>query len=284
MKFSLYNKFGALNSPPVFNAFSESIKKQGWKVTEHDDAADVAVIWSVLWNGRMLRNYNVWHAYRGSNRPVVVLEVGALKRNYTWKVAVNGINCFRNYGVNERDNRRRKLFDYVLQPMKQGENIIICCQHERSLQWSNMPPVNTWLDQIITQIREHTQRKIIIRPHPRSKVSYTATHKNVTIVSPVKIQNTYDDYDFIDLLSNAWAVVNWSSNPAVIAAINGIPVFTGSNSLSAPIANLNISEIDTPKLPCREQWYNNITYTEWTVDEIKQGLPLEQIRNLLTPS
>ena len=50
MKFSIFNKFGALNSPPVFDAFVQGLTKLGQQVVEHDMTADVAVIWSVLWN------------------------------------------------------------------------------------------------------------------------------------------------------------------------------------------------------------------------------------------
>ena len=53
MIFGTFNKFGALNSKPVFEAFSNSVKDRGWIVSEHNLNADVAVIWSVLWNGRM---------------------------------------------------------------------------------------------------------------------------------------------------------------------------------------------------------------------------------------
>jgi hypothetical protein len=80
MIFSLYNKFGALNSRPVFDAIAHGLQRHGHNVVYHDDSADVAVIWSQLWAGRMQPNKSVWDLYKKSNRPVLVAEVGAIQR------------------------------------------------------------------------------------------------------------------------------------------------------------------------------------------------------------
>ena len=81
---------------------------------------------------------------------------------------------------------------------------------------------------------------------------------------------------------SAWAVVNWNSNPGVVAALNGVPVFTGPTSLAKPIANLDFDMIERPSMPPREQWANDLAYTEWTVDEITNGEPLDRLSLVLT--
>ena len=51
-KFNLHERFGALNSKPVFDAFHAGANALGHDVVVNgDDGIDV--IWSVLWNGRM---------------------------------------------------------------------------------------------------------------------------------------------------------------------------------------------------------------------------------------
>ena len=52
---------------------------------------DAALIWSVLWHGKMQRNKAVWVLYRARNKPVIVIELGVLIRNNNWKVDINGI-------------------------------------------------------------------------------------------------------------------------------------------------------------------------------------------------
>ncbi len=56
-------------------------------------------------------------------------------------------------------------------------------------------------------------------------------YKNVTLKNPVIDTSKIDDTDFKDTLKDAWAVVNHSSNPAMEAVINGIPVFVSEASL-----------------------------------------------------
>ena len=57
MKISVNTKFGSINSKPVFEAFIKSLQNAGEKVLiNNDDNCDVAVIWSILWQGRMQGN------------------------------------------------------------------------------------------------------------------------------------------------------------------------------------------------------------------------------------
>ena len=136
MKISCFTNHGPLNSKPVFDAFLKSIKRSGdiVLVNTDDGQCDVAVIWSVLWQGRMANYQKIWQDYRSKNKPVIVIEVGGIKRNETWKIGINGINReadFANQQVG--DDERWKKFNIELQPWKQtGNNIIICGQHTRS--------------------------------------------------------------------------------------------------------------------------------------------------------
>lgn len=281
MKFGLFRKYGAMNSLPVFDAFAESVRRKGWDVVENDDRADVAVIWSVLWHGRMQANRLIWEKYQRHNRPVIVLEVGALDRGRLWKVAINGINGRGYFGPEEKSNKRRKKLNINPRPWQQSENIILCGQHPASQQWANMPPIHVWMSETIGMLRKHTDRKIIVRPHPRANYVPTGQLKNVEVNPPCHMIGTYDSFDFEDALSNAWAVVNWNSNPATIAALRGVPVFVGPDSISAPIGNLDLASIENPRMPDREEWANQLAYTEWSVDEIAAGEPLERLSDRL---
>jgi hypothetical protein len=60
-------------------------------INKSADNADVAVIWSVLWRGRMEQYKKIWDRYRSQGKPVVV-EVGGLRRNKSFKIGINGIN------------------------------------------------------------------------------------------------------------------------------------------------------------------------------------------------
>jgi len=60
--------------------------------------------------------------------------------------------------------------------------------------------------------------------------------------------------------------------------INGVPVFVSESSLCYDVGNHSLQYIEQPLMPQREQWANKLAYTEWTVQEIREGLPWSRIR------
>ncbi len=284
MRIEVWPEHGPLNSKNIFEAFIESLRNDGHEVIVNQDAnADVAVIWSVLWRGRMEKNRSIWNKYRQSGRPVIVLEVGGLKRNITFKVGINGINREADFANQEFDGERWKKFNINFKPWNPtGDMIVICGQHDASEQWKNLPRMEQWIEKQIKEIRQYTTRPILVRPHPRNHVGFPKDKfKNVKIRIPKRDFTTYDDTDFKATLERTWAVVNHSSNPAMEAVFNGIPVFVSDKSLCYEVGNEKLIDINTPAMPKRTDWANKLAYTEWWEDEIRQGLPWERIKKRL---
>lgn len=277
MKISLFNNFGALNSVPVFAAFEQGLRACGILYNNHDVDADVAVIWSHLWSGRMRRNQEIWKTFRDSGRDVIVLEVGMLKRGRTWKVGLNGVNRRAWFGQDLQDNRAHKLGIH-LQPWHQGENIVIAVQRGDSEQWSGLPEPTAWVEQTVAKIKSVSNRPIVVRPHPRQRIAGIA---GVTVRNPRPLVNTYDSFDFDIDLANAWCVINENSGPGCQSIIAGVPAFVGTDSLAAPVANLNLLDIEKPWMPDRTAWLEDIAHTEWTVEEIASGYPLQRLLSRL---
>ena len=273
MNISIFNKFGALNSVPVFAAFKEGCKKHGIRVTEHNSSADAAVIWSHLWSGRMAPNQAVWQEFTASGRPVIVMEVGQLMRGVSWKMGINGVNARAWWGEGTEPNRVKKL-SMRLQPWHPGDHILIAMQRSDSEQWAGLPPAEQWLTQTIAHIREHTDRPIVVRPHPRQKLPVVP---GIKIQQPQALRGTYDEFDFRSNINRAWAVVNENSGPGSQAVIDGIPAFVGAYSMAAPVANLDFTTIEKPLMPDRAEWLEQLCHTEWTLGEITAGLPLGRL-------
>ena len=287
MIFCLYTEFGALNSNPIFEAFAKSIIDAGhtviynepYRVMGHYDNYDIAVIWSVLWSGRMSKNKDVWEQNRLLNKPVIVLEVGGIKRGTTWKVGLNGINRTAYFGEQNNDGNRASHLGLVCEPWRSNGNfILVCGQHDQSLQWQGMPSMSNWVTRTIDDIRTHTNRPILFRPHPRCPLpNIEKEFKNVHRQQPRKISGSYDDYDMD--FNDIWATVSYSSNPGVHSIINGIPAFVGTSSLAYDVANDIdfMHDIENPIMPDRQQWLNDYAHTEYTLEEIAQGLPLKSL-------
>ena len=274
-----------MNSKPVFDALLKSMQQAGDTVlvNRDDGDCDVAVIWSVLWQGRMAKYRQIWDTYRNKNKPVVVVEVGGIKRNETWKIGINGINREADFANDIVDGERWKKFNIDLKPWRQtGEDIIICGQHTSSHQWRNNPSMSEWFEKQIIGIRKYTDKPITIRPHPRNQVTMDVKkYKNVRIVRPQPDRSTYDDTDLAERLKTAWAVVSHSSNPAMTAVFSGVPVYVSEASLSHEVGNKTFENINDPHMPDRQQWANKLAYTEWWIEEIQQGQPWQRIKKQL---
>ena len=275
MRFSLWTHNGALNSRPVFDAFDHSLVAAGHDVLYNDINADVNVIWSVLWNGRMARNEAIWN----QTKTVIVLEVGGIKRGTTWKVGLNGINRDAYFGDMGNSNDRATLLNLEVKPWRtDGEYILIAGQHDKSLQWQTMPRMSNWFLNTYDEIRKHTDRPIIFRPHPRCRLEHIERGlKNVYRQEPRHVTNTYDDFDMG--FDNVWATISYSSNPGIHSIIEGVPAFVSTHSLAYPVGNDIdfLHTIEQPLMPDRTQWLNDYAHTEYTIEEIAAGLPLKNL-------
>lgn len=180
MKFKIWDEYGALNSRPVFAAFRESVRNAGHTLVDNVkniDDADVHVIWSVLFHGRMSRNKDIWEACKQKNKPVIVLEVGGIKRGETWKVGLNGINRDAYFSPKQNNNDRAKKLGLKLRSWRdRGKYVLICGQHDKSLQWHGMPRMSEWVMTTIETIQKHTDLPIIFRPHPRCRLDQLNTN------------------------------------------------------------------------------------------------------------
>ena len=107
MKIEIWPQYGPLNSKPIFDAFIKSLQEAGEQlyINKGADNADVAVIWSVLWRGRMQEYHRIWNDYRNRGKPVVVLEVGGLRRNKSFKIGINGINRDADFANQNFDDK-----------------------------------------------------------------------------------------------------------------------------------------------------------------------------------
>lgn len=274
MNFGIFDNFGARNSAPVFAAFRQGLDALGLPHRSHDLDADVAVIWSVVWAGRMRANQEVWQRFRGQGRPVIVLEVGMLDRGHTWKMAVNGTGAYAYHGHGLDLDRPRKL-GIQAQPWRQsGDHILICAQRTDSLQWQAQPDISTWLTNLRDRVRLFSQRPLILRSHPRQRVPDIAGFQ---IGLPRSVPDTYDSFDLDRGMDHAWAVINHNSGPGVQAVLSGVPAFVDASSLAAPVANLDLANIELPALPDRGTWLIQLCHTEWRPEEIACGWPIERL-------
>lgn len=272
----------ARNSKPVVDAFLNSVKSAGITIQENSMDADAVMIWSVLWAGRMSANQKVWQHYTSSGRPVIVIDVGSLYRGETWKIALNSVTAMGYYG-HQTDldwDRPKKLGVSLAINLTRNPRIVIAAQHKQSLQVANLVNIESWIQDQIQQLRQITDRPIVIRPHPRSPLDFSKLQelpRDVAVEQPLKIANTYDSYN---LAFDCHAMVNYNSGPGIQAALAGTRPILDCSSLAYPVA-IKMSDLELVYNIDRYQWLTEICHTEYLLDEIQQGLWLKRLHSRL---
>lgn len=276
MKISVWPGNVPGNGSKIYNDLVSYISKTDQIVIENYDA-DSALIWSVLWNGRMSRNHNVWKQYRSKNKPVIVIEVGGLVRNLTWRLSINGITRSAIFPKIEKINYDRpKILNLNLLPWHEGNYVLICGQHGKSEQWINMPPIEQYYKQTVIELRKYTDKPIVIRSHPRYRENIFFNvdkefYKQYSIEwnSPKRVQQTYDSFDLEPLLAHCHCVVSHSSNSGISSILAGTPAIVSKESLAYDMGTDDLSLINNLPKPNRDQWLVNLCHKEWLEDELE---------------
>ena len=278
MRIAYFPNSCAQNSIPVMQAVLDSLRHAGHVIEQNSQDADAAVIWSVLWAGRMAQNHQVWVRYRESGRPVVVVDVGTLCRGETWKIALNSITANGYYGHTENLDwdRPQRLGISLAVNLSRDPRIVIAAQHQKSLQVAGLVSMEGWILEQIDKIKAVTDRPIVIRPHPRGAldVGRFKDITNVTVEQPQRMADTYDSYN---LTFDCHAMVNHNSGPGIQAALAGTRTLVDQSSLAYPVS-IDLKDLEQPYQVDRDRWLLEICHTEYTVKEIKQGLWIQRLK------
>ena len=218
----------------------------------------------------------------------MVIDAGAFEREVTWKIAVDNVTSEGYYGHTKNfDWDRPSLLGVSLESNTVTDRILIAGQHDKSLQWEGMPSLEVWTVELLHTIRQHSDRSIVVRFHPRCPF-FIPPHRfkmlllNTVITAcvleiPLQVEVAYDVFD-IDY--NFHCVVNYCSGPGINAVIAGSNVFVDKKSLAYPMS-IELEQIENPPRKDRDQWLVEISHTEYTVDEVEQGLWLTRLQDSL---
>lgn len=159
-----------------------------------------------------------------------------------------------------------------------GSNILIALQRNGGWSMGGLD-VMQWCNSTINQLRQYTDRKIIVRAHPgdrRAAQYLKLTHNNVKIST---------SHSLTDELKKAWATITYNSSPGVASAIEGVPVFvTDPNpqmSQAYDVCNTDLSQIESPKTFDRELWLNKLAMCHWNFEEVENGSAWRHIRQFV---
>lgn len=197
---------------------------------------------------------------------VIILETGYINRgdgeSNHYAIGLGGMNGradFRNQ--NSPADRWNKL-GIEMRPWRgfHGDKYILLCGQvpwDASVEHVHM---DEWIVESYRKISARTDRKVYFRPHPRALGRFR--------INGMEEHTGEIDWDEVH------AVVTFNSNIAVEAVINGVPAFVDDNgSMALPVANRSITEIERPWYPAREKWAQDLAYSQWNPQEMREGKP-----------
>lgn len=158
-------------------------------------------------------------------------------------------------------------------PKLSGNYILLCVQRDGGFAMKSLDPA-AWINQKITEIRQHSNLPIMIRPHPGTYASddfsvfrnrHYRQRLNVHVLDPLATT-------LKDNLVNAHAAVVFNSSASVAAVMAGVPVFADDSScVSWAVANHDISQINTPVVFDRTQWAYDLAAAHWSDEDARNG-------------
>lgn len=199
-----------------------------------------------------------------------------LRYSFNGVFPTTGIYCDNAVDTARWDQISQDL-NIGLEPRKtNGKNVLVCLQRHGG--WS-MGSINmtTWIENIVKQIRQHTDRTIVLRPHPKDNNS-SAYLKNIVLDKRLKISL---NKTLNDDLRKAWCVVNHNSSSVVGSIIKGYPAFITDpkNSQCREVADTDFSKIETPTEFDRLSWLQRISMFHWKFSELEDGSCWSHMKN-----
>ena len=173
----------------------------------------------------------------------------------------------------------KKDLNIDLQPWRtNGKHILLCLQ--RNGGWSmGGYDVMDWCRKTIDTIKKYSDRPIVVRAHPGDKKATTYLRLNYPNVTISRNPSIAQD------LENCWATIIYNSSPGVASAIEGVPVFVTDpvpqKSQAFDIANTDLTQIENPLMPERQQWIEKISMCHFNFNDLQNGIAWNIIKDYL---
>ena len=217
--------------------------------------------------------------------------------NHHWRVALyspmNNGNFLSDNSPPDRWEKMKKIWNINYAPWqksKPDDPILFVLQPQDNWSMNELDPIK-WFNDVYKKIRPLTKRKFIVRPHP----NHVAAMENrinefpkdgVQVVIGQKFfkgdEKKHYRFNYQEALNNCHAVVTHNSTACIDSCIRGVPTFVTSDlALAWPVANKDLSKIESPEYPERDQWVYDLGYKQWTEQEIKDGTVFKRFKQRL---
>ena len=217
--------------------------------------------------------------------------------NHHWRVSLyspmNNGNFLSDNSPPDRWEKMKKIWNINYAPWRKSspnDPILFVLQPQDNWSMNELDPI-AWFNDVYKKLRPLTKRKFIVRPHPNH---VAAMEKRITEFPTDRVEvvigqkffkgdeKKHYRFNYQDALNNCHAVVTHNSTACIDSCVRGVPTFCTSDlALAWPVANKDLSKIEDPEYPDRDQWVYDLGYKQWTEKEIKDGTVFKRFKQKL---
>lgn len=178
--------------------------------------------------------------------------------NHYWRLCKNNIHSTEVF--NCPADRFSKFNIDVVEPTLTGSHILVCPSSKSIESFINQ---ENWTQKTVKTLRKNTDRQIVVRTKPKQGNLKGPEFE----ITPLQKQ-----------LKNCWACVTSCSLVALQALLQGVPVFCHPRSFASPVANTELSMIESPQFVDVTQWAHSLAYQQFTPEELRSGVATDIIK------
>ena len=185
-----------------------------------------------------------------------------------------------------------KKFNVKHEPWRKSnpeDPILFGLQPKDNWSMNELDPID-WFNDVYKKLRPITKRKFIVRPHPNNVSNILERRKELP--DDIELQYTQKNFvgdekkhyrfHFQEALNNCHAFITHNSTASVDSCVRGVPTFVTSDlALCWTVANKDLTKIESPDYPEREQWVNDLGYKLWSIKEIRDGTVYKRFKSKL---
>lgn len=246
------------------NAAYEGLRKSGVNVKRvaHSVLAgtDIVVCWG--WKRQIAERFKLL------KKQVLVIELGYIgDRTKNISIGWNGLNGYAAFPEYPSDNGERFYsMGGKLKSWKTGGDYILILGQVKGDASLKGKDISSWYRDCAKKAKEVYGLPVYFRPHPESR-------RRRGYESIKGIENIGGSLE--DALSGALFTIAYNSNSCLDSILAGVPCYAGDRGTVAwELCMSNLAELYYPE---RENVVYQIAWKQWTLDEIKSGLPFYEL-------
>lgn len=213
-----------------------------------------------------------------TGRPFLFFDKSYSRSPDTFRVAINEFQPLNYLQKKRRAKKRWERLNISLQNYhtRPGWPILFDGASNKFCRWKNLGTLRAWGEEMVTKIRQHTDREVVYRPRP------VRAEKGVENIPGC----TYSTGPLDEALAGAGIAISYGGNFGFDAVCAGVPHFAIGDSIARPLSETDWERLDVPRIPTeaeRLQWCYDVAYCQWTLAELRDGSAWADMREELFP-